>query len=919
MLKPPQMRWLEQNLRFASGVAKAGPAVKASGERYASASAHLAMALHVVLDEEPPADAAGEPAMKQLAGLMDGLGDENWRSALIALRELVEQVPMLVEAPAFAAPNGMHDLPQILCTAYYGRTAVVDSGFAINYRRAIKRLHWLLFVIQAEWMLTRQAESDDEASRERIKNTIRDKVLVRINGAEKAEELEIPARLQPRITLTGRDLMPSPAAIVAAIGMQDDAPLVSGAGNPEDADVSPRARSFIRFVTEVHGQFMAESGLSLVSSYAPVSARYLAHMHALLHEVAPRLATGVMPCDRTPIVAPWYASIILAVRAYAHTLAHVLGVPNVADESQGAVAFTFFSLAALADPGVEPELAPNMEPRSRPITMRPYASLCAAPSKSMYLCSVAQHGPWWVLLRATLSGLSTEAADALADSMLAAAAQLDVVVRNMVMLCVLMHTQTGMRVVGRRDPEGKGVGAFPLAARVNRVKDPVCAQTPLDMLMTTYSGTSDLASLASDDLAFNPNAMRRQEHAWMAELSTRVHDVELPPVPPASPSAEIIAETVGNFCDALKAIGLDWLKNCIESQSDVPEEAIDVRIAVQPPEMLDTLARVSASHAVLHCGQWLSVAFAFAVELERHHQRTARPLLRSPLDNGLAEDRLKDEAWLRSHFCYLTEQALHSARHGGMWAAGAHLILAAWVATQPEDTDGKRMEEIDAPDDDGLHIFARAITPHSVRGDTPPELNALLLTPDWRRTVETRGWDSVVECARAFERALHTRNVTMRQAYADELKAQAERQAADKAQAAEQQAAELPLVEPPLGPAMPVLLAHSVDRQRAGAKAMGPGRFDMLKVPALDAPTDAAMERFRLKCREELPETRNQIRICSTAYAHGAAVAVLAVPCDPEDVDRERQKRKAGRLVSDSNSAKGRLIERLVKFAQGAA
>ena len=45
------MRWLEQNLRFASGVAAAGPVVKASGERYASASTHLAMALHMVLDE----------------------------------------------------------------------------------------------------------------------------------------------------------------------------------------------------------------------------------------------------------------------------------------------------------------------------------------------------------------------------------------------------------------------------------------------------------------------------------------------------------------------------------------------------------------------------------------------------------------------------------------------------------------------------------------------------------------------------------------------------------------------------------------------------------------------------------------------------------------------------------------------------
>ena len=80
------------------------------------------------------------------------------------------------------------------------------------------------------------------------------------------------------------------------------------------------------------------------------------------------------------------------------------------------------------------------------------------------------------------------------------------------------------------------------------------------------------------------------------------------------------------------------------------------------------------------------------------------------------------------------------------------------------------------------------------------------------REVETRGWDSVVECARAFERALHDRNVREQRRHAEAYRLQQERQAAVAPDEQE------PLPEPQ-GPRMPMVLAHSVDRQRAGAKA----------------------------------------------------------------------------------------------------
>ena len=919
-----RFRWLEQNLRFAAGVANAGPRVRANGDRYGSASCHLAMALHGVFDDpEAPGQAGPLSPFKQLQALMDGIGNAPLDEARKALTLLVERVPMLCDAGAFAAPSGMHDLPQILATAYYARTGRVN--FATSYRRAINRLNWLLLLIKAEDILL-PGEGVDMESPLAVR-AMQTKLVERINSA--TEDLQLPERLQERFTFTGRDLFPTPAAVIAAIGVTT-APLVEGASDPRDATVSPRARTFIQFVREIDLHFQDEPmmhQLDVVS--ASTQARYLAHMYMMLHDAAPRLATGVMPCDRTPIVAPWYAATVLAVRNYAITLAFVLGAPKVDDAS--AVPFTLFSLSALADTNVPCELAYKLEPDQVPLVLRPFDSLFAARSKSMYVCAREQCGPWWVLLRATLSGLTTARGDELAAAMLRAtrhdsaviASEMHVLMRNAVMLCALMHTQTGMRVLGYRSPDAAAdddtIAAFPLARLVSRVKDPICGQTPIDTAaMTTYSGTSDLAALASDDLAFNEGATLRHEYAWVHELAQRAVQVDVPPYPAPSPKPADVAATVDGFCGALKAVGMDYLKGHIQGETaDRPEDAVPDGISLTNGEMLNTLCRASTADASLHCGTWLTVAFAFAVELERYYQTKTpgvglgeRPLLRSSCCKGLDGNRLKDEAWLRSHFCYLTEQALHSSRSGGMWAAGKHLVLVAWVATEGQDLDGAAVdpEDDDPDDDDGLMMFARAITPHTVRGTGVGAADALLLTPDWRREVEARGWDSVVECARAFERALHNRNTVEVQRHRLLRQGELER---FREQFPDLDDKQLPL----LGvPRMPVLLAHSIDRQRAAAKAAGPGCFDADKVQPLDKGTEAAMEVFRARCREQLHQ--RDILICRTKYEHGVSVAVLGVPCDDKDIEHERRVRHAGRVVTERTTGMAGFLARLGLYGQ---
>ena len=75
---------------------------------------------------------------------------------------------------------------------------------------------------------------------------------------------------------------------------------------------------------------------------------------------------------------------------------------------------------------------------------------------------------------------------------------------------------------------------------------------------------------------------------------------------------------------------------------------------------------------------------------------------------------------------------------------------------------------------------------------------------------------------------------------------------------------------------MPAVPPSGLERYRAAAKATGPGRFDKGGVASLDEASDVALQRFRERVQET--DAHDGILVCSTGYAHGAAVAVVAVP-----------------------------------------
>jgi hypothetical protein len=579
------LTWLQENLQGAVAIAKAGPVLRAEMDtRYGSASTHFAMVSHDRLNRPEVLKAFGDVA--------DGIAGSPAR-AKAALNTLIKQVPMLLQASTYAAPNGIQDLPQILACGYYGRIAC--NSFSATegspYATFLQRMHWLqLKVIEA---------------------TNRGTINMFRTQLEEAEKtgFKLDERIQQRLRNAGRDLLPTAAAVVAAVGI----------GVQSSPNVYPIHRThFVNYVRGVNAAFW-DSGRSLVQpTTASKQVLYLVHTRAFLADTADQLALAVLPCDRSPIVAPWYASTVLGARAYIATVAHVLTEKenHVINTNVDFTQFSLMSMAAGADSSV-------------PDTME---SLFISKSKSMYSKTDAQDGPWWTLLRTTLSGTSVGEAYAVGANLVRiadhAVQQGDTAIlstcQNAALLCVLMHTQTGMAIVGLHNPEGLGdsIETYPVTGLLLTAQDPVCNQNALDVIMATYSGTCDLERLASNDLAFT--AIDRQEEAWTREVMSRVEAGVFAGEQHDTP-AEVSNDRVANhFCMALRALGLEWARMVRER---TPEGTAVQEIkagahatTLWAADVERTLQRIGTCQSAMHSDEWMRASFDIAKVMERHRE-----------------------------------------------------------------------------------------------------------------------------------------------------------------------------------------------------------------------------------------------------------------------------------------------------------
>lgn len=815
--------WLQNTLIGTCAIANAAvPSRNDGDEKYGSASTHLAMVMHDYL--------ADDAHLQQLGSFVHAVAGAP-ASAACALKRLLLQAPVFASPGTFAVPNGMFDVPQILATAYFGRTA--DAAFSAEagtpYRQFLSRMQWLLVRVQ------------DLACRAEL-----DTIEAVIDHATTGD-FALEPRILQRVENAGRDLMPTPAGVIAAVGV---------AVSTSDVAYPLGNARMINFVNGIDAALWSSARTFAHPGSATKQTLYLVHMRNFLADASQRLAQAVLPCDRVPVIAPWYANIVLGARTYAACVAHAL-TRSTSSPIRSSADFTLFSLLAMADGAGDAVPSPTR-------------SLFSARSKSMYLRTDKQDGAWWVLLRATLSGAPLADAARVAERLVAVPETHEQLAKTASLLCVLMHTQAGMAIVGHKVRSCNGTDEYPVAKRLVHVVDPVHRQNAIDIVMSTYTGTCDLNRLASDDLAFTDIA--RQQEAWTRELTLRVQTGVLPAMGYETPTQVSNDGVAVDFCRALRSVGMEWVSLLrgrasplwsAGADSDDATAATDARLG----DGIRSLRRMGTSPAALHCEEWLRAAFDIAKELEAYEQdrEGGRPLIKSPIayaspmalgSRAAARD---DEAYLRLHFRMQAENALHNSRHAGMWVPGHHMVICAWLST-PTTAFEKTVS-----------VFARALTPHSLSDATS---QALLLTPEWREEVEQRGHDSVVDAALEFERALaqyvHTEGATV-----------------------------------------VALPRHSARRARDAAIAEGPSRFDPTMVPALDAPTAAALAPVREAAADA--KQGDRVMISATRFDHGVSTCIVSMPLHddarspPDDLDR---------LVDCQWPSKDGLLARIAAFSK---
>lgn len=848
--------WLNTLLVSASDASRIAIPLKSNGERYAAASMRAAIELNQALKDEEKRRSFTEAVVAILAG------------PETALPKLVRSVPCMLEPARFSAPNGMFDLPQILTAAHFGlccgssASSPVINGDAHDL--LLKALNVVLIRVQSS-LVTGAISSD------------RDGFINSLGDRTKWDRDWMPPRIALRMRDTGRDLLPSPAAVIAVLGANPTAAL---------ADNS----NFYAYVRFIHEKLWARSGGDKIwpkkslEGHDAQFVQFLWHMRIFLSDSAERLSFAVLTCDRVPVVAPWYAMIILAARAYGMAVhSALLSEPGKPPVPADPVEMTTFTLVAMAAGDVTGNM-PN-----------PARALFDAGTKSMYLRMEAQDGPYWVLLRAALSGIDTKQSEAVAQKLCMVKGANTAVCTTAVMLCALMRTQAGMAIFSYRNEKKSGLEAYELASLAADVVESVRKQSVFDFVMNTVSGTLDLEMLSSNDLAFvEPD---RIVAAWtggpLPEIGRETQHVEI----------------VDAWCNCMQAIGEHWtarLGNGSVFAVEPSGKATSVVRAITKQECENTLARAHASQASINHGKWLSMCFKLACQAETNHCSTdAPPLICSHIDlkhrccTKMRPDLDCDNAWLRLNFRLKSELVLNSARRGGMLTAGNHVVLVAWVAVPPAEAS-----------DNGVRIFARALTEHTVAAGA----TAGRLVQDaaaWRKTVTDRGDDSIVMAALEFERTLQAYNTLELTTYwpAREDVRKAVFSALPKSEAAEKANVALE----PLLPHVPITTRA---RQSAAAHAQGPMRLDAKHVASLDTATDTALMRFRLAATNKAMV--DSLFICQEPFEHGVSVAVVSSPAQvDEDLRPAREKVMKVETWRSAEVERTKLLEKLRKFQRG--
>ena len=455
------------------------------------------------------------------------------------------------------------------------------------------------------------------------------------------------------------------------------------------------------------------------------------------------LYSAVFPTDASPVLAPWYGTTLVALRNYAWLALMTIRSIQAGPTADVVVALTHDEFVWSM---LEMLTLPYDDPSSSMLS-----EMLALRTKSTYLPPSTHFcGPMagyaWMLLRATMSAMPLEVADAIASRLLSAHATAPTQTQQMILACGLVQTQASMRIIGSRAETPVAATAppivcFPVARLVAFCVDGVHAQSIVEFIMAADMGSRDLERLASTELAFT--STDAIEHTWGVYLGKVVAGDG------ALAMRQDARRVFRSYMEAIDAVMDAWLRqlhgwtDVFADLADAPPVAksskstITLLDVTQIPRRLD---RLVSSTPRRHCGAWLAMVMRRYVQHFMWQDANAMTLIHTP--SALqAKTNYEDEAKLRVHFRHVVESVLHAARNTSLWADRCHVALVAWFwGYQAQATDGLH-------DDWSTIVFARDLSRYD--DDGAPR-------GAWRVSrTDASVVDSIVDCAIDFEHALH--------------------------------------------------------------------------------------------------------------------------------------------------------------------
>ena len=448
----------------------------------------------------------------------------------------------------------------------------------------------------------------------------------------------------------------------------------------------------------------------------------LQHLRHFLDDAADRLRRLIIAGDRVPYVMASQRLLLEAMRAYVNSLVGVICCEcKFATPGAAAVAV----LVALVNGRATEQQAEGRGNRGGDAwrEMPPLQTLLDTDVTMLEGHLGGQDKTYWAVLRVILSGSTHDEARIIAKQLLETERKQPGVGAAAAMLCALMHTRMGMLVLAFSEDEGR---TFPVADMAAYTASAAHGASLLDLALGSCSGTHDLVAMASPPKAISEAEALACAHQEALALTTGDADA-LTLARDGGGKHDEDDEAVHvtrSFLAALRNVARSWIREFDHEGAWPSPRTVPALRAFSEKEALYCLQRTATASPKLHCDMWCAHAFGIAQELEIQQHHRGAPALFIGCSEGAP--------WARLHLRWQVERALHAARDSGKLGIG--VVICAWVFSA-----------------NTARYFARPVGSQICGLEANERQGGGVAT--------RRAENAIADCALAFERALHERNL----------------------------------------------------------------------------------------------------------------------------------------------------------------